>query len=101
MAGCNCYKQRLLTRRLGGTAACLTLSDQPPKNSLFDELPPFRADLQPAVPGVPIIDLLHLVHGVEEAHHVGGAERVARTHAPTADLLDQADVAALVAPRFV
>src|SRR5947209_18005259 len=48
------------------------------RDRLFDELPPFRVDLQPAVAGVPIVNFVHFVHGVEEAHHVGGAERLAR-----------------------
>src|SRR5687768_13498442 len=68
---------------------------------LLCELPPLVAHLQSLVAGELVVDLLHLFDGVEVADDERGTEGLAGLHRSAADLLDHADVAALVAPRLV
>src|SRR5438132_6456886 len=44
------------------------------------------------------VNLLHVLDGIKEPNDKGSAERLARLDGPAAELLNQADVAALVAP---
>src|SRR3954453_11584110 len=69
--------------------------------SASTEAPASWGHLDRGVSRESIVDLFHLRDRVEEPDHERRAKGVARLHRPAADLFDQADVVALVAPRLV
>src|SRR5438105_11411194 len=66
------------------------------------QLPAGFIHFQPGEALVLVVDLLHLLHGIEVADDERGAERLARLHRVRwADFLDEADVADVVAPSLM
>src|SRR3712207_2683207 len=57
-------------------------------------------DYDPALAAVGVVDLVHLVDVVKPPDHVRRADRLARLDGPPVILLNERDVAPLVAPRL-